>query len=80
MTDPLADPIVQLALFKQSLEDMKVTLTDIRSEVRRFNDQALDRRVSTVESSLRWLARTVVGILISAPLAIIVAYLTTRGH
>lgn len=78
--DPLADPVVQIALFKQSLGEMKKTLDEIHTEMREYNKQSLNLRLSKVESSIQWVSRTLIGMLVSAPLAIFLAYITTRAH
>lgn len=80
MMDPLADPVVQIALFKQSLGEMKKTLDEIHTEMREYNKQSLNLRLSKVESSIQWVSRTLIGMLVSAPLAIFLAYITTRAH
>lgn len=69
---------VTLSLLAERLGQAQQGIDQIQKDLKTVNEQALDRRVSKLEDTVRWLTRTVAGALISGVGAIIVAIVTSK--
>lgn len=64
---------VTLGLLAERLAQAQQGIDQIQRDLKTVNEQALDRRVSKLEDTVRWLTRTVAAALISGVGAVIVA-------
>lgn len=69
---PVGSPVVTLSLLAERLAQAQNGIDQIQRDLKTVNEQALDRRVSKLEDTVRWLTRTVAAGLISGVGAIIV--------
>lgn len=69
---------VTLSLLAERLSQAQQGIDQIQKDLKTVNEQALDRRVSKLEDTVRWLTRTVAGALVSGVGAIVVALVMSR--
>jgi hypothetical protein len=69
---------VTLSILGERLTRAQLGIDQIQKDLKTVNEQALDRRVSKLEDTVRWLTRTVAAALISGIGAVIVALVVSR--
>jgi hypothetical protein len=69
---------VTLSLLAERLGTAQQGIDQIQKDLKTVNEQALDRRVSKLEDTVRWLTRTVAAALISGVGAVIVALVVNK--
>jgi hypothetical protein len=69
---------VTLGQLADRLQIAQNGIDQIQKDLKTVNDQALDRRVSKLEDTVRWLTRTVAATLISAVGAVIIAFVLNK--
>jgi hypothetical protein len=69
---------VTLSLLAERLGQAQQGIDQIQKDLKTVNEQALDRRVSKLEDTVRWLTRTVAAALISGIGAVVVALAMNR--
>ena len=57
---------ITLGVVGERLDQVQATLADIQRNLRTVNEQALDRRVTALESTVKWLSRALGGSIIAA--------------
>ncbi len=67
--------IITMAVLGERLSSVQEGLKNIQTELARFNTQALDRRLTTLESNVRWITRALVGFIFSVLAAVSAAFL-----
>lgn len=75
MTPPSPTNLSGVALQVSQVQD---TLKAINEELRKLNDQALDRRVSKLEGTVAWLGRALGGSVIAAIVSALAALVGTN--
>jgi uncharacterized coiled-coil protein SlyX len=71
-------PVVTLGTLAEKLIAAQTGIDQIQVELRKVNEQALDRRVSKLEDTVKFLSRTVAATLISAIGSAILAVVMSR--
>lgn len=71
-------PIITLGVVGERLDQVQATLADIQNNLRTVNEQALDRRVTSLESTVKWLSRALGGAIIGAISSGILAMIVGR--
>jgi hypothetical protein len=69
---------ITLSVLAERLTQALVGIEQIQKDIKTVSEQALDRRVSKLEDTVRWLTRTVAAALISGVGAVIVALVVSR--
>lgn len=69
---------VTLGLLAERLGQAQLGIDQIQRDLKTVNEQALDRRVSKLEDTVRWLTRTVAAALVSGVGAVVVSLLVNR--
>jgi hypothetical protein len=64
---------VTLSLLAERLAQAQVGIDKIQDDLKTVNEQALNRRLSDLEDTVRWLTRTVAAALISGVGAVVVS-------
>lgn len=72
-------PTMTLGLLAERLQTAQAGIDEIRSEIKTVTDQALDRRLSKLEDTVRWLTRTVAATIISAIGSVVFALIIAGG-
>jgi len=67
--------IITMAVLGERLSSVQEGLKNIQTELARFNTQALDRRLTTLESNVRWITRTLVAAIFSIIITVVGAFL-----
>lgn len=75
---PVSNVPVTLSLLAERLGQAQQGIDQIQRDLKTVNEQALDRRVSKLEDTVRWLTRTVAAALISGVGAIVVALVVAK--
>lgn len=57
---------VTLSLVAERIEQVQATLERVERNQHTINEQALDRRVTSLESNMKWIARALGGAIIAA--------------
>ena len=68
-------PPVTLTQLAERIDGVRAAVDRIETNVKQINDQALDRRVTKLEDTVRWLGRLLAGALVSAAGSIVVTVL-----
>lgn len=75
---PSASTPVTLSLLAERLGQAQQGIDQIQKDLKTVNEQALDRRVSKLEDTVRWLTRTVAAALVSGVGAVVVALVINK--